>query len=88
MNKESAQFTVYPDDCYPQRQIFSAGGQGVFHGPLNAAAAGDLHARHCNAAHMILPDNFRQLLGIISLVKLGTADQRDTARMKSRWNPP
>ena len=48
-------------------------------GHLNSTAAGYLHADDGDALDVVLPDDLRQLFGIVHAVQLGTAHQRDVS---------
>ena len=43
---------------------------------FNTAAARNLHSHNRNALYIVVFNYFRQLFGIICVIKLGTADQR------------
>ena len=46
---------------------------------LQPTAAGHLHAQHRNAANIVAAKNFRQLISIVRIVQLGTANQGNPA---------
>ena len=51
--------------------------EGLLHRQLDAAAAGHLHAHDGDAPDIVLPDDLRQLFGIVHAVQLGAAHQGD-----------
>ena len=54
---------------------FPAGLQCILSGHLDPAAAGDFHPHDRDAADVVLPDDLGELLGIISFIQFGAADQ-------------
>lgn len=53
--------------------ILKCGFDGVF----DAATAGYFHAHHCDRFDVVLRKNCRQLFAVVTLVKLGTANDGD-----------
>ena len=66
-----------------QRQLLAAATQRLFCCPLQATAAWNLHPHHSDAFNAIISDDSCQLLGIVSLVQLRTANQGDAAADKT-----
>ena len=62
------------DGYHLPREEFAAVFQGRFCGSLEATAAWHLHTENSYALYIILTDDFRQLLTVISLIQLWTAN--------------
>ena len=73
---------VRRNDLRSHRDILSAVGGGGFYGPLQAAAAGNLHAQHRYGLDVVLPENGRQLLAVVHAVQLGAGDEQDLSPEK------
>ena len=70
---------------YLEGQILAALGHSGPDSPLNAAAAGDLHADHQYIPDGIAPQNFREFFRIVSLVQLGQPMAVIRPAIKRAW---
>ena len=70
---------VCRDNYHVPGDQLSAVQQRVFHRLLDAAAAGNLHPYHRDAADVVVLQDLCELLGIVNGVQLGAAYQRDAA---------
>ena len=68
---------VHRDGVHLPRDEFSALPERRFCRVLQSPAAGHLHADDGDALDIVLPDDLRQLLGIVHAVQLRTAHQGD-----------
>ena len=75
-------FSVYRNGHNLPGNTFSAVLQRGFRRHFQPAAARHLHAHNGDAVDVVAGDDAGQLIGVIALVQLGTADQRDLAAHK------
>ena len=69
--------TVHRDGDHLPRNEFPALLERLFRRQFQPAAAGHLHPHDGDAFDVVLPDDLRQLFGIVHAVQLGTAHKGD-----------
>lgn len=70
---------VCGDNCYTPGNEFAALLQCALDGVFNAAAAGDLHARHGHTLDIVFTQDGGELFRVVALIQLGASDERYAA---------
>ena len=70
---------VYRHGDHLPRDKFPALLERLFRRQFQPAAAGHLHPHNSDALDVVLPDDLRQLFGIVHAVQLGTAHEGDVS---------
>lgn len=75
-------FSVSRDDFGGYGNVSPAGRRCGFHCPLEAAAAGNLHAQDGDAADAVAPEDGGQLFAVVHAVRLWAGNEQDLAPEK------